>query len=138
MAGFTRSFFGVGKSRDSEESSDRGEIERFQKYEDLVDQDYDPFHHKCGEGVILSAKRRVAYRHGSKGIVFSAKPIPVGKMFQVKLIEKDSDSRGSPVSACTELSWMDDLGLPYLFQYYWSASLIIAPLKANHIFSVFE
>ena len=92
MAGFVRSLFGERES------------ERLQKYEDLVDQDYDPFHHKCGKNVVLGAKRRViaTRRSGNAdGIVFSAKPIPVGTMFQVKLLEKDNEQLYSLVSVCT-------------------------------------
>ena len=100
MAGFVRSSlnFEVGESPDSEES------ERLQKYEDLVGQDYDPFHHKCGWNVVFSSKRRLIASRGSGstgGIVFSAKPIPIGTMFQVKILEKDI-GLGSLVSACTE------------------------------------
>ena len=80
------------------------ERSRLQKYEDLVDQDYDPFHHKCGKNVVFSAKRGlIAARRTSyaDGIVFSAKPIPVGTMFQVKLLEKDDGRFYSLVSVCT-------------------------------------
>ena len=96
MAGFVRSPFGVGESRES------GESDRLQKYEDLVDQDYDPFHHKCGKNVVFSTKRRlIATRQTSytQGIIYSAKPIPVGTMFQVKLLEKEDKWSGSLVSA---------------------------------------
>ena len=96
MAGFVRSLFGVGQSRDS------GESERLQ---DLVDQDYDPFHHICGKSVVFNTKRRlIATRRTSytDGIVFSAKPIPIGTMFQVKLLEKEYTWSGSLVSACSE------------------------------------
>ena len=100
MAGFWRPKSGAGESRD------RGESERLQNYEDLADQGYDPFHHNCGKNVVFSPKRRlIANRRTSytEGIVFSAKPIPVGTMFQVKLIEKtDYAWAGSLVSACTE------------------------------------
>ena len=92
MAGFARSNFGVGES------------ERLQKYEDLVDQDYDPFHHKCGKNVVFSTKRGlIATRRAGNadGIVFSAKPIPVGTMFQVKLLEKKDGRLYSLVSVCT-------------------------------------
>ena len=33
---------------------DRGERQRLQEYEDLVDLDYDPFHEKCGKDVFFS------------------------------------------------------------------------------------
>ena len=76
---------------------------RFQEYEDLVDQDYDPFHIKCGKNVFLSDKKLIATQIGrSDGIVFSAKPIPLGGKFQVKLLEKGGD--GHLVSAQSNLS----------------------------------
>ena len=102
MAGFVRSPFGVG------ESPDRGKSDRLQRYEDLIDQEYDPFHHKCGDNVVFNTKRGLIATHRgilAKGIVFSAKPIPVGTMFQVKLLEKDYYTWSylvSLVSACTE------------------------------------
>ena len=100
MAGFVRSLFGAGDSRDRRES------ERLQKYEDLIDQDYEPFHHMCGESVVFSAKRGLIATRGiggyDDGIIFSAKPIPVGTMFQVKLLEKEDIWGGSIVSVHTE------------------------------------
>ena len=93
MAVFVRSLFGVRES------------ERLQTYEDLVDQDYDPFHHKCGKNVVFSAKRGlVATRRSGfgDGIVFSGKPIPVGTMFQVKLLKKEGGWIQHLVSAWTE------------------------------------
>ena len=87
---------------------DREERRRLQKYEDLVDQDYDPFHEKCREGVFLSDKKLIATRRfdqWANGIVFSAKPIPVGGMFQVKLLEKGRGwLAGYLVSAQSNLS----------------------------------
>ena len=82
---------------------DREERRRLQEHEDLVDQDYDPFHEKCGENVVFSDKRLVATRRPhsepwGKKIVFSAKPIPLGRLFQVKLLEKDRGLLGSLVS----------------------------------------
>ena len=91
-----RPLFGVQKGRDS------GESERLQKYGELVDQDYDPFHHKCGKNVVFSAKSRVIATRRSgyeDGIVFSSESIPVGTMFQVKLLEKEDKWAGSLVSA---------------------------------------
>ena len=100
MAGFVRSLFGVGESRD------RGESERLQKYEDRVDQGYDPFHHKCGKKVVFSAKGRLIAATSGIGLgggrVYSANPIPVGTMFQVKLLEKQDGWLYSLVSPCTE------------------------------------
>ena len=87
-----------GKSRDSLKE----ECERIQKFEDLVDHDYDPFHRKCGKNVVFSTKQRLiaTRRKGSGGeIVFSAGPIPVGAIFQVKLLEKEGGFIGSLVSA---------------------------------------
>ena len=74
---------------------------RLQEYEDLVNQAYDPFHEKCGKDVFLSDKKLIATRGSgdSDGIVFSAKPIPLGGMFQVKLLEEFSDWLGTLVSA---------------------------------------
>ena len=73
---------------------------RLQEYEDLVDQDYDPFHEKCTEGVFFSDKKLIATRTGwSDGIVFSAKPIPLGGIFQVKLLEEGGGRLRSLVSA---------------------------------------
>ena len=66
------------------------ERQRLQEYEDLVDQDYDPFHEKCGKVVFFSDKKIIATRRSDEwanGVAFSAKPIPVGGMFQVKLLE---------------------------------------------------
>ena len=79
---------------------------RLQEYEDLVDQDYDPFHEKCGENVFLSDKKLIVTRGSGylDGMVFSAKPIPLGGMFQVKLLEKGSGWPGSLVSAQSNLS----------------------------------
>ena len=80
---------------------------RLQEYEDLVEQDYDPFHEKCGGDVFLSDKKLIATRGSAKwsegGVVFSAKPIPLGGIFQVKLLEKDIGWRGSLVSAQSNL-----------------------------------
>ena len=72
------------------ERLDRGERRRLQEYEDLVDQDYDPFHEMCGKNIFFSDKKLIATRitGWSDGVVFSAKPIPLGGMFQVKVLEK--------------------------------------------------
>ena len=83
------------------------ESERVQKYEDLVSQDFDSFHHKCGENVVLSTERGLiaTRRTGcAEGLVFSAKPFPVGTIFEVKLLEKEDRRSGSLVSTCTEKS----------------------------------
>ena len=89
------------------EDLDREERRRLQEYEDLVDQDYDPFHEKCGENVFLSDKKLIATRKApffSYGVAFSAKPIPLGGMFQVKLLEEDGEWYGPLVSAQSNLS----------------------------------
>ena len=87
---------------------DRGERRRLQEYEDLVDQDYESFHEKCTEGVIFSDKKLIGTIRGRfvvYGVVFSAKPIPIGGTFQVKLLEKGGDWDGSLVSAQSNLSY---------------------------------
>ena len=97
--------------REGGEGLDRGERRRrLQEYEDLVDQDYDPFHEKCGENVVFSDKRLVATRRPhsepwwGKKMVFSSKPIPLGGMFQVKILERDHrELLGSLVSAQSNL-----------------------------------
>ena len=80
------------------------EKRRLQKYEYLVDQDYDPFHEKCGKEVFFSDERLVAT---SKlyGLVFSTKPIPVGEKFQVKLLDRGVYSARFLVSAQSNLSY---------------------------------
>ena len=78
------------------------ERRRLQEYEDLVDQDYDPFHEKCGEGVFLSDKKLIATTKASiytYRVAFSAKPIPLGGMFQVKVLQKGRLGPGYLVSA---------------------------------------
>ena len=78
---------------------------RLQEYEDLVDQEYDPFHEKCRRDLFLSDKKLIAtgITAWSGGIAFSAKPIPLGGTFQVKLLEKGDDSLGPLVSAQSNL-----------------------------------
>ena len=82
---------------------------RLQEYEDRVDQGYDPFHEKCGENVFLSDKKLIATRKASffvYGVAFSAKPIPLGGTFQVKLLEKveeDGERYGPLVSSQSNL-----------------------------------
>ena len=67
----------------------KGENERqLQKYEDLVDRNYDPFHEKCSEGVFFSNRRLVASSSLACGVVFSVRPIPLVGMFQVKLLDR--------------------------------------------------
>ena len=79
---------------------------RLQEYEDLVDQDYYPFHEKCGRNIFFSDKKLIATRTGwSDGVVLSAKPIPLGGTFQVKLLEKGVESVGTLVSAQSNLPY---------------------------------
>ena len=92
------------------ESLERGKRQRRREYVDRVDQSYDPFHEKCGENVVFSDNRLVATRRPNsepwwgKKMVFSAKPIPLGGMFQVKLLERDHrELLGSLVSAQSNL-----------------------------------
>ena len=91
--------------RGAGEDLDREERRRLQEYEGLVDQDYDPFHEKCGKNVSFSDEKLIATLiRGVYGVVFSAKPIPLGGMFQVKLLEEFSDWLGSLVSAQSNMS----------------------------------
>ena len=47
------------------------------------------FHSRCAENVQFENEKQVAYLKGGFGdYVFSANPIPVGEMFQVKILEK--------------------------------------------------
>ena len=80
---------------------------RLQEYEHLVDNDYDPFHEKCGEDVFFSDKKLIATTRPdwSEGLVFSAKPIPLGGQFQVKLLEEGGELAGPLVSAQSNLPY---------------------------------
>ena len=99
-------------SRGTGEGLERGKRQRRREYEGLVEQDYDPFHEKCGENVFFRDKRLVATRRShsepwwGKKMVFSAKPIPLDGMFQVKLLEKGRGLLGSLVSAQSNLGYM--------------------------------
>ena len=81
-----------------------------QENEYLVDQDYDPFHVKCGKDVFFSDKRLIATRKSDwwtdSGVVYSAKPIPLGGMFQVKLLEEAREWIGFFVSARSNLPYI--------------------------------
>ncbi len=59
------------------------------------------FHRKHGANIRLSEDDTVAHRVDSynKAVVFSEQPIPVGAMFQVKLLDKGGGWAGSIVSA---------------------------------------
>ena len=68
---------------------DDDERRRLQTFEDQVDQGYGPFHEKCGKGVFFSEQKLIATSSLDYGVVFSAKPIPLGGTFQVKLLQKE-------------------------------------------------
>ena len=94
--------------RGAEGDLDLGERERrrLQDYEDIVDQHYDPFHENCRRNAFLSHKKLIATRiiGWRNGVVFSAKPIPLGGTFQVKLLEAVGYPFGTLVSAQSNLS----------------------------------
>ena len=59
------------------------------------------FHSRCGENIKLSDNNTVAERVRSycNGIVFTEQPVALGTVFQVKILEYDTDScLGSIVS----------------------------------------
>ena len=62
-----------------------------EKYEKVIVENYDRFHDKCEQNIDFSSKRLVATRKPDcfGGKVFSAKPIPLGGTFSVKLLEKE-------------------------------------------------
>ena len=72
-----------------EESRLSGEDQWFRKREDHGEQAYDPFHRKCRRNVSFRDKHLIATRETgwSGGMIFSTKPIPLGGMFQVKVLE---------------------------------------------------
>ena len=72
-----------------EESRHHGEDQRFREREDRGEQAYDPFHRKCRRNVSFHNKNLIATRETgwSGGMIFSTKPIPLGGMFQVKVLE---------------------------------------------------
>ena len=85
---------------------DREERRRLQEYEHLVDQDYDPFHEKCGKVVFLNDEKLIATNiKGVYGVVFSAEPIPLGGVFQVRLLGGFGGLRGPLVSADSNQSY---------------------------------
>lgn len=59
------------------------------------------FHHKHGANIRLSEDDTVAHRVDSynKAVVFTEQPIPLGAMFQVKVLDKGGGWAGSIVSA---------------------------------------
>ena len=57
------------------------------------------FHRKHGKNVQLLEEDTVAHGSGfNSTVVFTSQPIPQGSMFQVKLLDKGGDWRGSMVS----------------------------------------
>ena len=137
MAGWVRSFiFGRGESRD--ERLQRY-VERLQRYEDLVDQDYERFHDRCTfeednvprtKRGLIATRRLLFVIQGAPNyaneIVFSAKSIPVGTMFQVKLLELIPGlmyTSSSFVSACTEYSTSHSLAGSY--SSYWTMLIYV-------------
>ena len=62
------------------------------------------FHRKHGANIRLSENDTVAHRVDSynKAVVFSEHPIPLGAMFQVKLLDKGGGWAGSIVSRGNE------------------------------------
>ena len=59
------------------------------------------FHHKHGRNIRLSEEDTVAHRVDSynKAVVFTEQPIPLGAMFQVRLLDKGGGWAGSIVSS---------------------------------------
>ena len=57
-----------------------------------VDYEYGEFHVKCGTKIVFSNNRGTAHGNDTRcvGIVYSAKPIPKGEVFQVKVQERVS------------------------------------------------
>ena len=72
-----------------EESRPSGEGQPFREREDRAEQAYDPFHRICRPDVSFRDKNLIATRETgwSGGMIFSTKPIPLGGMFQVKVLE---------------------------------------------------
>ena len=101
-----------------QEDPNRGEKQRLREYEYLVDQSYDPFHEKCRRNVFFSDRKLIATRRSgwNEGIVFSARPIPLNGIFQVKLLERGDDEwlAGSLVSARSNLPHTLYVVLEYL------------------------
>ena len=57
------------------------------------------FHHNHGNNIRLSENNTVAERAASYcGVVMTAEPIPIGKMFQVTVLEIDEKWHGGLVS----------------------------------------
>ena len=79
-------------------------VERVKGFKGMNYEDFDAFHHKCGKNVVFSIERRLiaTRRSGFGGLVFSAKPMPVDTMFQVKLLETEHGWKGFLVSTYSE------------------------------------
>jgi len=62
------------------------------------------FHHNHGNNIRLSENNTVAERTAPffGGVVMTAEPVPIGKMFQVTVLEKENKWSGGLVSVCTE------------------------------------
>ena len=58
------------------------------------------FHHKHGANIRLKENDTVAHRVDSynKAVVFTEQPIPLGAMFQVRILDKGGGWAGSIVS----------------------------------------
>ena len=57
------------------------------------------FHHNHGNNIRLSENNTVAERAASySGVVMTAEPVPIGKMFQVTVLEKEKNWLGGLVS----------------------------------------
>ena len=82
-----------------------------------IEEERGEFHEKCGKFVVFDPDRLVASRQAdtsSNGIVFSAKPISAGGMFQVKILSL-SQCTGSLVSdrvCCIQLEVRVQVKLP--------------------------
>ena len=79
------------------------------------------FHHKHGANIRLSEDDTVAHRVDSynKAVVFTEQPIPLGAIFQVKILDKGGGWAGSIVSADSRAKWVVH------------ALLISAPMQAH-------
>ena len=57
------------------------------------------FHHNHGNNIRLSENNTVAERAASYcGVVMTAEPVPIGRMFQVAVLEKEKNWLGGLVS----------------------------------------
>ena len=82
-------------------SAKRREPERHCDEPLTLGENYDPFHETCGENVVFRENRMIASRktdYITGGMVFSGKPVPLGEIFQIKLLEEEPSWQGSLVS----------------------------------------